>query len=105
MTAPRRTHLVERLIGYAGFFRLFRYRLQFTRHDGIYHHLKVFWIASSALPPRNDDECVIVIIQAAQALYTTQAVIATARNAAGSNPYLSSPEGFLDCFVGVAASQ
>lgn len=34
MTTPRRTHLVERLIGYAGFFRLFRYRLQFTRHDG-----------------------------------------------------------------------
>jgi hypothetical protein len=39
------------------------------------------------------------------ARHTRPTVIATARNAAGSNPYLSSPEGVLDCFVGYAASQ
>ncbi len=31
---PRRTILLERITGYAGFFRLNRYRLQFERHDG-----------------------------------------------------------------------
>jgi ADP-ribose pyrophosphatase len=32
--SPRRVHLLEHIIGYAGFFRLIRYGLQFERHDG-----------------------------------------------------------------------
>jgi hypothetical protein len=39
----------------------------------VYHHLKVFWIASCCVPrSRNDDAWVVMMVQAAQVLFNNE---------------------------------